>query len=84
MLSVTDPALRQLHKSLSVSTDDQKCFRIMPKDSANLTLKYMDFESGDRTFDFEGRTVLALPKELEPYCMDKNLGINDKGNLVLA
>jgi Fe-S cluster assembly iron-binding protein IscA len=84
MLSVTDPALQQLHDSLAASTDSQKCFRIMPKDAANLTLKYMEIESGDRTFEFKGRTVLALPKELEPYCEDKNLDINERGSLELA
>jgi len=83
MLSVSTPALEQLHSSLSASTSDDKCFRIVPKDTATLTLKYTEIESGDTTFDFNGRTVLALPRELEPYCADKNLEVNDDGGLVL-
>jgi Fe-S cluster assembly iron-binding protein IscA len=84
MLSVTDTALEQLHESLENANDQAKCFRVMPKDAANLTLKYMNAETSDRTFDFKGRTVLALPKELEPYCMNKQLDVNDSGRLELA
>lgn len=83
MLSVSSPALEQLHSSLSASSNDEKCFRIMPKDAATLTLKYMEIKSDDTTFDFNGRTVLALPKELESYCDDKNLDVNDRGGLEL-
>jgi hypothetical protein len=84
MLSVSTPALQQLHSSLMASTDPDKCFRIIPKDAANLTLKYMELQEDDRTFEFDGRTVLALPKELEPICANKLLDINDRGALELA
>lgn len=84
MLSVTDPALEQLHSSLKASTDAEKCFRIIPKDGSSLTLRYMEVQDSDKTFEFQGRTVLALPTELERYCADKALDVNDKGGLELA
>lgn len=84
MLSVSTPALQQLHSSLMASTDADKCFRLMPKDAANLTLKYMELQEDDRTFEFDGRTVLAVPKELETFCTDKVLDVNDEGRLELA
>ncbi len=84
MLSVTTPALEQLHTSLMSSNDTSKCFRIVPKDEATLTLKYMEFEDSDKTFELKGRTVLALPEALVPYCTDKNLDVNSDGGLELA
>lgn len=42
MLSVSNPALQQLHRSLPESTHANKCFRIMPKDEINLTLDVND------------------------------------------
>lgn len=84
MLSVSNTALEQLHTSLQASTNADKCFRIVPKDARSLTLEYMDFEDSDETFAFNGRTVLALPKELQSYCEDKELDINEKGSLELA
>lgn len=84
MLSVNTPALQQLHSSLMASIEPDKCFRIVPKDSANLTLRYMELQVDDRTFEFDGRTVLALPKELEPLCANKVLDVNDEGVLELT
>lgn len=84
MLSVSNPALEQLHTSLQVSDNAEKCFRIVPKDARSLTLEYMEFEDSDETFEFNGRTVLALPKELQPFCADKELDVNDTGSLELA
>ena len=84
MLSVTTPALEQLHSSLLASADDNKCFRIVPKDEATLTLRYMEFEDSDTTFEMKGRTVLALPEILVPYCEDKNLDVGNDGGLELA
>lgn len=84
MLSVSTPALEQLHSSLLASVDQDKCFRIVPEDAASLTLKYTEVEATDKTFDFKGRTVLALPSELENYCADKALDINDDGKLELV
>ena len=84
MLSVSTPALEQLHSSLLTSKDTDKCFRIVPKDEATLTLRYMEFKDSDETFDLKGRTVLALPDALVPYCKDKNLDIGEDGSLELA
>lgn len=84
MLSVSAPALEQLHTSLMSSADTSKCFRIVPKDEATLTLRYMEFEDSDETYDMKGRTVLALPAALVPYCKDKNLEVDGEGNLELA
>ena len=84
MLSVTAPALEQLHSSLLSSDDKSKCFRIVPKDEATLTLEFMEFEDSDTTYEMQGRTVLALPEILAPYCKDKNLDVNSDGKLELA
>lgn len=87
MLSVTNSALKQLHQSLqSVSDTDEesKCFRIMPKDNTSLTLNYSEPAANDTTFEFEGKVVLAVPKELEEFCTDKSLDVNSEGRLELA
>lgn len=87
MLSVTNSALQQLHQSLaavSEGNNSEKCFRIMPKDDRNLTLEYSMPAESDTTFDFQDRTVLAVPKELEDVCSDKNLDVNQDGKLELA
>ena len=85
MLSVTDPALKQLHDTLADAPgEDEKCFRIVPKDAATLTLAYMEPEASDATFEFKGQTVLALPEELKDYCADRSLDVNDDGKLELA
>lgn len=84
MLSVTSPALEQLHSSLLSSTDTNKCFRMVPKDERTITLKYMEFEDSDTTFELKGRTVLALPEVLAPHCENKNLDVNSDGGLELA
>ncbi len=84
MLSVSTSALEQLHGSLMSSDDTDKCFRIMPKDQSTLTLRYMEFKDSDETFEMNGRTVLALPESLVPYCDNKNLDIGEGGRLELA
>ena len=84
MLSVSNPALQQLHGSLPESVSANKCFRIMPQDESNLTLKYMEVEESDTTFEYEERTVLALPEDLVPLCENKKLDVNDEGQLELA
>ncbi len=84
MLSVSNPALQQLHGSLPESNSVNKCFRIMPQDERNLTLKYMEVEDSDTTFEYEERTVLALPSDLAPLCENKRLDVNNDGQLELA
>ena len=84
MLSVSNPALQQLHNSLPESVNANMCYRIMPHDDSNLTLMYLTVEDGDRTYEYQERTVLALPRELAPLCENKRLEINDEGQLELA
>lgn len=84
MLSVSNPALKQLHGSLPKPNGSNKCFRIMPRDETNLTLKYMEVEESDTTFEYQKRIVLALPKELGSLCENKMLDINSDGQLELA
>ena len=87
MLSVTNSALKQLHHSLQAVSDteeESKCFRIMPKDKTSLTLNYSEPAANDTTFEFEGKVVLAVPKELEEFCNDKSLDVNSEGRLELA
>ena len=84
MLLVSNPALQQLHGSLPESTHANKCFRIVPRDEANLTLKYMEVADSDTTYEYQERTVLALPKELSPLCENKTLDLNNEGQLELA
>ncbi len=88
MLSVTSSALKQLHQSLQAVTDAEdestKCFRITPKDQSSLTLNFSEPAANDTTFEFEGKVVLAVPKELEEFCDDKSLDVNSEGRLELA
>ena len=87
MLSVTDSALQQLHDSLatrSKGNNSEKCFRIMPKDDRNLTLEYSIPADRDTTFDFKDRTVLAVPKDIEDIFSNKNLDVNDDGQLEIS
>lgn len=84
MLSVSNPALQHLHGSMPGSNSANKCFRIVPQDESNLTLKFMPVEDSDTTFEYEKRTVLALPKELAPLCENKRLDVNNDGQLELA
>jgi hypothetical protein len=88
MLSVSNSALKQLHQSLQAVSDTEddntKCFRIMPKDKTSLTLNYSEPAANDTTFEFEGAVVLAVPKELEEFCNDKNLDVNSEGRLELV
>lgn len=87
MLSVSNTALKQLHQSLQAVSDadeDTKCFRITPKDQSSLTLNYSEPAANDTTFEFEGKVVLAVPRELEEFCNDKSLDVNSEGRLELA
>jgi hypothetical protein len=84
MLSVSNPALQQLHGAMPDTRYAGKSFRIMPKDESNLTLKFTDVEDSDATFEYGGETVLALPRELIPFCKNKSLDVNDAGQLELA
>ena len=86
MLELTKTAKSQLHRSL-VAADgpeqDGKCFRIVPKDDRFLTLKLATPQAGDTVFKYEGVTILALPKALQPFFQDKSLDIDKSGQLKL-
>lgn len=84
MLSVTNAAMQQLNttlKSVYGSNKADKCFRIVPMDETSMTLSLSEPAVTDQTFEFDGNTVLALPKELQSYCEDKRLDVNDDGKL---
>ena len=87
MFSVTDTALENLHDSLHAFSADNagsKCFRIIPTDARSLGLSYSEPAVSDTTYTFKDRVVLALPKELEDFCSEKTLDINDDGKLELV
>lgn len=87
MFSITDAAMQHLYNSLSSSTDPEpggKCFRIVRTDDNNLRLNLEKPVPGDATYDYEGSTVLALPTELQEFCSDKSLDIDENGKLELA
>lgn len=87
MLSVSNAAMLQLHnalQSVAGSEEDQRCFRIVPRDEKNLGLSLASPAPTDKTYEFEGATVLAVPKELDGVCDGKSLDVNDDGKLELA
>ena len=88
MFELTEAAGARLHKSLAAShmQDDDakgKCFRIIPKDDKQLTLKMAKPAPSDSTFSHDGAIVLALPKALRPLFKDKSLDIDGRGRLRL-
>jgi hypothetical protein len=87
MLSVSNAAMVQLSsklQSMSEGGEDARCFRIVPRDESNLALNLMEPAPGDTTFQHNGSTVLAVPEELNDFCSDKSLDVNDDGKLELA
>jgi hypothetical protein len=44
----------------------------------------MEVADSDTTFEYQERTVLALPEELSPLCENKTLDLNNEGQLELA
>jgi hypothetical protein len=64
MLTVTEPVLQQLDKAISKSGDtesDKRCVRLVRDEPAGLALKLQVPEQDDTTYEYEGRTVLAVP-----------------------
>lgn len=87
MLSVTDAAMQHLYDSLTSAANADlggRCFRIVPTDDNNLRLSLAKPVPGDATYDYEGSTVLALPTELQEFCSDKSLDVDENGRLELA
>ena len=87
MLTVTDKVLKQFDKAIAraaESDDDQRCLRIVRGQDSNLSLALEEPEPDDTTYDYEGRTVLAVPEVYSDFCADKTLDLNDDGKLVLG
>ena len=87
MLTVTEPVLEQLDKAISKASDREKegkCVRLVKGDEAGLALKLQTPEEDDTTYEFEGRTVLAVPEDCQEVCADKTLDINQDGKLILS
>lgn len=87
MLTVTDTVLKQFDKAITragESVSEDQCLRIVQGKDANLSLALESPEPEDTTYDYEGRTVLAVPEAYAEFCADKTLDIDEDGKLVLA
>ena len=87
MLQLTEAASQRLQRSLAAADrpdQEGKCFRIVPKDNKNLTLRLAKPAPSDILYSQDGDTILALPKALQPFFEDKCLGIDDSGKLKLS
>lgn len=86
MFEMTDAAGARLHQSLvakPMPDHEYKCFRVIPKDDHQLTLRLAKPDPSDLTYKHEGTVVLALPKALKPFFKNKSLDIDAKGALRL-
>lgn len=88
MLTVTNPVLKQFDKAIAKAGESEKtedkCVRLVKGEQAGLALKLQTPEAQDTTYEFEGRTVLAVPENCAEICSDKTLDINKDGRLVLS
>lgn len=86
MLELTQNAGARLRRALataSMADSEGKCFRVVPKDDKQLTLKIAKPAPSDSTFEHDGEVVLALPKALRPFFDGKRLDIDGTGKLKL-
>ena len=87
MLTVSTAALKKIGTtiaSMGNSHDDDPCLRMVREDEAGLALSFEPPQESDETYDYQGRTVLAVPRELSGFCEDKTLDVDDSGNLLLG
>ena len=88
MLAVSKAAKQYLHSYLNSPEKpevDGKCFRIVPTShDLFLTLRLSKPKPDDKTYRYDGRTVLALPKSLQRVCAERRLNIDDDGKLHLS
>lgn len=87
MLTVTEPVLKQLDKAIAKADGpeaDSKCVRLVRGEQAGLALKLQTPKDDDTTYEYAGRTVLAVPESCADICADKTLDINEDGRLILA
>ena len=86
MLQLSDAAGERLHKSLAATREKNQesnslCFRVVPKDDKMLTLKIAKPAPSDTRIEYDGSTVLAVPKALGPFFKKRTLDIDKTGNL---
>ncbi len=87
MLTVTETVLKQFDRALAKageSESGERCLRIVRGEDANLSLALQSPEPDDTTYDYEGRTVLAVPEVYADFCADKTLDMNEEGRLILS
>lgn len=87
MLTVTETVLKQFDQALAKAGEadsDERCLRIVRGEDSNLSLALESPEPDDTTYDYEGRTVLAVPEIYADFCADKTLDMNEEGKLVLS
>jgi hypothetical protein len=88
MLTVTETVLKQFDKAIAnaaAADSEEKCLRIVRSENAGgLSLALQPPAPDDTTFEYEGRTVLAVPETYAKFCEDKTLDIDEKGRLTLA
>ena len=92
MLTVTDTVLEQFDKAIANANANasdadtaDRCLRIVRSENAGgLSLALQEPSPGDTTYEYEGRTVLAVPATYAEFCEDKTLDIDDDGRLTLA
>ena len=87
MLNVTETVLKQFDQALTKAGETEagdRCLRIVRGEDSNLSLALQSPEPDDTTYDYEGRTVLAVPEVYADFCADKTLDMNEDGRLVLS
>lgn len=87
MLTVSEAALQKFDdtiNTMSESPDDGRCLRMVRSEEAGLALSLEPVHNDDKTFEYEGRTVLAVPDAFADFCEDMRLDIDETGNLTLA
>jgi hypothetical protein len=86
MLTVTDAALGRLSDALSQNEPPRNkddCFRMTISDEQTFSIAVQPPEPGDHTFDREGETVLAVPREISKALSSSILDLGDNGGLVM-
>jgi len=87
MLTVSQAALEKFDdtiNTMSESPDAGLCLRMVRSEESGLALSLEPVHSEDTTFEYEGRTVLAVPDAFADFCDDMQLDLDDTGNLTLA
>jgi hypothetical protein len=87
MLTVTEPVLKQFDRALARAGEGgsgERCLRLVRGHDSNLSLALEAPEPEDTTYEYEGRTVLAVPEEYVEFCADKMLDLDEQGRLVMT